>query len=221
METNKVYRFKEEFCKELNIPMNQAERKLDELLEWLNNFFVYDFLPGRPNRIFIKEIIGEYQPLPRKKHNQDALNTKKITEYTNFAIASLGTQYKPNSKMKASRDAINAFGKKIFHHTNAKYVAKTYVGPAFNTYGESDGKKIWVYYNDYTPIPAEELEQWRLIRHKCNIDQDEAANAFYKYAQGENIDVKVNAYKKAMDIFMEKYGDFPVLVESWRLKKQG
>ena len=38
MIENKVYEFKKEFCKELNIPMNQAERRLNELLEWLKNY---------------------------------------------------------------------------------------------------------------------------------------------------------------------------------------
>lgn len=30
MQEGKVYRFKDEFCKELGIPLNQSERRLDE-----------------------------------------------------------------------------------------------------------------------------------------------------------------------------------------------
>ena len=50
-----VYLFKEEFCKELKIPTNQYDRNKDKLLEWLTNFFDFDYLPGRPIRINIKE----------------------------------------------------------------------------------------------------------------------------------------------------------------------
>lgn len=216
MEINKVYKFKEEFCKELNIPMNQAERKLDELLEWLENFFIFEFLPGRPNRIHIFEIIGEYQPLPRKQEQSKILKQQK---YADFTIASLGVNFAPNSKTKTARDAISAFGKKEFHHTNFKYVARTYISPVFNAYGESDGKKKWVYYSDYSIIEEDVLDDWCQIRHKCNIDSQEAANAFYKMAQGEDVSEEINAYKKAMQMFSDKYGDIPVLVESWRLKR--
>ena len=60
MIENKIYKFKEEFCKELGIPQNQYNRRMDSLLEWLKNFFDYEYLPGNPIRIHIKEIIGEY-----------------------------------------------------------------------------------------------------------------------------------------------------------------
>jgi hypothetical protein len=69
-----IYKFKEEFCVKLNIPMNQANRRQEELLLWLTNFFDYEYLPGNPIRIHIKEVIGEYQPLPRKAPNQNKLN---------------------------------------------------------------------------------------------------------------------------------------------------
>ena len=52
--------FKEEFCVELGIPKNQVERRLDELLNWLRNFYDFEFKKGRPHCIVIKEIIGEY-----------------------------------------------------------------------------------------------------------------------------------------------------------------
>ena len=60
LEINELYRFKEEFCVELGIPKNQVERRLDELLNWLRNFYDFEFKKGRPHCIVIKEIIGEY-----------------------------------------------------------------------------------------------------------------------------------------------------------------
>ena len=60
VELNHCYVFKREFCKMLKIPDNQAERRTEELLEWLTNFFDYEFYKGCPNRILIREIYGEY-----------------------------------------------------------------------------------------------------------------------------------------------------------------
>ena len=39
-------------------------------------------------------------------------------------------------------------------------------------------------------------------------------------AQGEDVSKQVSAYRRAMDEFLEKYGDFPVLVQSWRVKRK-
>ena len=140
MDVNKVYAFKNEFCKELKIPMNQAERRLDELLTWLTNFFDFDFMPGRPNRIFIKEIIGEYQPLPRSLPNQDKLNAEKQEDYKIYTIASLGDEFKPNSKSKIAREAINKFGREKYHHTSAEAVVRRFVGKPFDQYIRCDYK---------------------------------------------------------------------------------
>lgn len=45
--------------------------------------------------IDIKEVIGDYQPLPRKKIE---LEGQKRNDYEEFTIASLGEEYMPNSK---------------------------------------------------------------------------------------------------------------------------
>lgn len=66
IKVNTIYKFKAEFAKELGIPANQIDRRQEELLNWLSNFFDYIFYEGCPKRILIKEIYGEYQPLPRK-----------------------------------------------------------------------------------------------------------------------------------------------------------
>ena len=103
MIKKQVYLFREEFCKELKIPINQYKNRQEELLEWLTNFFDFDYLPGRPIRINIKEVYGEYQQLPRKSPKQDELNKQKKVDYEKFTIAALGTEFKPNSKMRVAR----------------------------------------------------------------------------------------------------------------------
>lgn len=219
MITIGIYKFKEEFCKELNIPMNQAERRLDQLLEWLTNFFDFDFIKGHPNLINVKEIIGEYQPIPRKLPDQSKLTEEKIADYSAFTIASLGTEFKPNSRSKIARDAIAEFGMKKYSHTNAEAVSKRYIKSSFNEYGESDNKSIWVYYTTYAPLDEEEVAHWRRILDEEHINERDAANAFYRQEQGEDISKEKQYYKNALSRFKAEYGDFPVLVKSWRLKK--
>ena len=220
MIENKVYEFKKEFCKELNIPMNQAERRLDELLEWLKNYFDYEFYKGHPNRILIKEIIGEYQPMPRKLPKQDALNEAKRQDYTQFTIAALGTEYKPNSKSKVARDAIAAFGKEKYFHTNQRAVKDRYIKEPFDTYGETNNQTVWVYYLTYEPLEPNVLEDWRNILRTENIGEQEAANAFYRMNEGEDISQEIGYYNKARLRFKEKYCDTPILVKNWKLKSK-
>ena len=215
----KTYKFKQEFCKELGIPMNQAERRLDELLIWLTNFYDFEFLKGNPNRIIIKEVIGEYQPLPRKAPRQDALSEAKRQDYETFTIAALGTEFKPNSKSKIARDAIDSFGNEKYAHISIEAVAKRYVKEPFDKYGETDDKLVWVYYTTYEPIPVIILDSWRSILREEHIGEQEAANAFYRAAEGEDISREQKYYINAKKRFKELYGDIPVLVKSWKLKK--
>ena len=219
MIKNQGQEFKKEFCKELNITTYQAERRLEDLLEWLKNFFDYEFYDGKPKRILIKEIYGEYQPLPRKVPSQEALTAEKKEKYTAFTIAALGTEFKPNSQSKVARDAIKDFGKELYHHTNARAVTERFVKEPFKTYGESDNKKVWVWYSTYTEIKSDVLDDWRKILREEHIAEDEAANAFYRQEQGEDISIEKGYYKAAQQRFKEKYGDIAVLVTSWKLKE--
>lgn len=151
MIIKKVYKFNEEFCEELKIPTNQKNRRKKELLEWLKNFYNYELLPGKPLLIQIKEVYGEYQPLPRNFSNKD-LFKQKMQDYEKYTLASLGTEFKPNSKSKVARDAIVDFGLEKYGHNNQEYIAKTFIKNPFDKYGESDHKSIWVYYDSYEPM---------------------------------------------------------------------
>lgn len=214
-----IYTLKD-FCRQLKIADNQRERRREELYEWLTNFFNYEILDGKPIRIEIKEIYGEYQQLPRKLPSQNKLNKEKEIDYTNYTLAALGTDFKPNSQSKIARDAINDFGYDKYKHTNAEAVVKRFIKEPFNKYGENDGTRIWVYFSNYEPIKDKELERWRQIREEENILEKEAANAFYRQEQGEDITKEKNSFKRAMDRFKEECGDIPVLVGRWKLKSK-
>lgn len=220
IQKHTMYKFKTEFAQILNIPANQVDRRQSELLEWLKNFYDYKFYEGHPKRIFINEIIGEYQPMPRKLPDQEALTAEKKQKYTEFTIAALGDEFKPNSQARVSRQAIEAFGHQLYGHSSAEAVAKRYVKEPFNTYGESDHQKVWVWYSTYEPIPTNLLEEWRKILREEHIAEDEAANAFYRQEQGQDVSKEKKYYKTAQQKFKERYGDVAVLVSNWKLKEK-
>ena len=218
IEINRSYEFKKEFCALLKIPNNQVDRRQEDLLAWLSNFFDFNFYNGKPKRIVIKEIYGEYQPMPRKVPSQEALTADKKERYTQFTIASLGTEFKPNSQRRIAREAIDAFGYNLYNHSSSRAVAERYIKEPFYKYGESNNLKTWVWYSTYEPLGQEILDNWRKILSEEHISTDEAANAFYRQEQGEDISKEKSYYKKAMTRFKQEYHDIPVLVESWKLK---
>lgn len=168
--------------------------------------------------IIIHEVIGEYQPLPRKVNTKE-LQLAKEKDYTNFTIASLGTEFKPNSKAKVAREAICSFGAEKYGHENIKYIANTFVKPAFDEYGESNGIKRWVWYETYEPLDQQTLERWRQITFEEHISESEAANAFYRQEQGEDISKEQGYFKRARQRLKEEYGQIAILVSDWRIKK--
>ena len=109
--------------------------------------------------------------MPRKLPKQDALNEAKRQDYTQFTIAALGTEFKPNSKSKVARDAIAAFGKDKYSHTNNEAVCKRYIKGPFDIYGETNNKTVWVYYSTYEPLDNETLEDWRNMLRSENIGE--------------------------------------------------
>lgn len=213
----KIYNMKEEFWPLLGIPKTQWERRKQDLLSWFENFFDYELMEGKPIRIKIIEVYGEYKPLPRKISVTNY--EEKVKDYDKFTIASLGTEFKPNSKSKVAREAIEAFGEEKYGHSNVRAVTERFVKPAFEKYGESDGIHKWVWYSTYEELDSNTLERWRQIMAEEHISEQEAANAFYKEQQGEDITKEKGYFKNARARFKEEYGSTPILVESWRVKK--
>ena len=213
---NKIYNFKDEFCKELDIPMNQPNRRKEDLLNWLDNFFDYELLEGNPIRIYIKQVFGEYIQMPRKSQQNRTLEKRK--DYEEFTIAALGNEFKPNSKSKIAREAIAAFGYEKYYHTSEKTVASVYIKEPFDKYGETNGVHYWVYYQTYEPLEEEVLSAWKKILEEEHISEQEAASAFYRHAEGEDISKEVSYYKSAQKRFKDRYGDIPIKVKEWKLK---
>lgn len=206
-----IYNFKTEFWEAVGINAGQWTRRREDLLEWLKNFYDYEILKGKPMRIRIKVVFGEYQPLPRKVVTLD-----RIKRYEEFVKQELPDEFTFLSKAKMAREAIEEFGYAEFGHESVPAVSRRYVGPAMEKYGEKNENYQWVWYKSYRLLSEEALADWRNILREANIDEQNAANAFYRYASGEDITKEINYYKEAQKRFKEKYGDIAIRVSQWK-----
>lgn len=213
------YKLKEEFFPLLNIAINQWKMRKDDLLHWLSNFYDYEIVEGKPLRIKIIEVYGEYQPLPRKLDGYNM--AEKVTDYKNFTIAALGNEFKPNSKSKVAREAIQSFGNAKYGHTSREAVARRFVSPVFEQYGESDGKYHWVWYKTYELASQEDIDAFKTILKEEKAAEEDVINAFYASEGDEEILKTKECYRKAICRAKEELGDFLVRVPQWRLKQCG
>lgn len=157
--------------------------------------------------------------LPRKSPSQTALTKQKQKDVEEFVLGNcLTLEWQLTSKTETARQFIRKVGKAKYGWTNAKYIAQTYIKPVFDEYAESDGYRVWAMFSTYEPLEPEAFDRWRIIRIQEQINEEKAANAFFKMAQGEGIEEELSYYKKALERFKEECGDIPVLLESWRLK---
>lgn len=219
-----IYRLKEEFFKELGISEGQYRRRQSELLSWLKEFYDYVILENtKPLLIEIKEIYGEYQPLPRKTYNAEArekLTQEKVEMYNAFVDSRFSSDnWILTSKMEEARIAIDDFGKEKFGHSNCKAVASRYISPAMNNVCEKSDEHYWVSYPDYNLLSDEEIQAWHDIMREEHISEREAANAFYRMSQGEDVTKEQNYYKRALDRFKAQYKFIPILVSKYRRKE--
>lgn len=204
----KTYLFKEEFCALLNIPKNQSERKLNELLEWLKFFFNYDFIKGKgtPHIITIKEQYAEYEPLPRKT---------KVPEIKAFYEAETDhiLQYKPlNTGANVARE-IEAKNNKYNHKdgTIANYI-RPYIKARYEV-----NDKVWCKVNYdlycYEPIDEQELKYLNSLFNKylsSNTTADIISEVEAGYINKEEGYNKLKGhYNDAMKEFKDHYGFRP------------
>lgn len=218
IEVGRPYRFRKEFCPMLGISDYQVTRRKKDLLAWLTNFYGYDFeeSASQPAIITIKEIIGEYQQMPRKLPRQDVLNAEKQKDYTDYAIASLTPDFQPESGWRIARNAIRDFGYSKYGHTSQEWVARIFVMPVLKEYGEKSGRRMWVWYPNYKLLNKEELNTLRTVLKTEKIDEEAAAEALCRQAEGEDISGEFNYFQKAMGWMRQLYGKTPVCVNEWR-----
>ena len=65
----------------------------------------------------------------------------------------------------------------------------------------------------------EDINLCRKKKKKHKIAEEEAANAFYKASQGQDITKEKQYYKDALDELKNIKKDIPVLVSQWKCKE--
>lgn len=219
MLENKTYLFKKEFCKQLGISDNQADRRLDELLEWLKIFFDYEFIKGSgtPHIITIKEQYCEYEPLPRKNKAPEI-----IAFYGNEVDHIL--QYKPrNTGSNLAREIVAKNNK--YNHKEG--TAVHYIRPYLKENYEID-KREWCYidyehfsYDKIDPAQLKYLNQ-QFVKYLdsayvAEVMGDQKSGYISKEEAYDKLD---NRYEAAIQAFIDKYGFRPyragdLIKEAW------
>jgi hypothetical protein len=201
-----------------SIPRSQWDQKHDELLDHLQEYIDITETKTETGR-YSYEVKGELPdsipPLPRKSQ----MNQKK-KDYEDYTIKALGTEFKPNSKSKIAREAIADFGNEKYGHISQRSVVERYIKEPFDKYGENDGNKYWCYYDTYEVLSDDIVAEWSEILAEEHISEREAANAFYRQQQGEDISKEKGYYRNALDRFKEKYGSTPILAGKWKIKNK-
>lgn len=207
-----------ELSKLYKITKYSWDSRHDDLLDHLQDYMDITEIKSMKGT-YKYEVKGELPesipPLPRKSQM-----SQKKKDYEDYTIKALGTEFKPNSKSKIAREAIADFGNKKYGHTSQRSVVERYVKEPFDKYGENDGNQYWCYYDSYEVIPSDIVAEWREILTEEHISEKEAANAFYRQQQGEDISKEKGYYRNALDRFKEKYGSTPILVGKWKIKNK-
>lgn len=189
--------------------MNQAERRLNELLDWLKIFFDYDFIKGKgtPHIITIKEQYCEYEPLPKK--------ASKVPEMTAFYEQETDhiITYKPRNTGSNIAREIAAFNNKYEH---AEGTITNYIRPVLKrnyAIGEREWCEIDYEHYTYNPIDEQQLkflkEQFKKYLSSNNIaDAIGDVEAGYITQDEAYKRLKIH-YNDAMLAFKKEYGFRP------------
>lgn len=204
-----------ELSKKYNIDKNSWSRRHDDLLEHLNDYM--DIEEVCENKRYYYNIKGEMPDyIPKLARKSSIIGKQK--DYEDFTISALGDEYKPNSKTKVARDAIDSFGYEKYQHTSPQSVVRKYVGPIMDKKGEHSEHMVWVDCYTYEPINNELYKALMTLFKKEHLSEKEMANAFVKAQQGDDILKEASAYRRVIMAFKEEYGIIPIKVYEWKLK---
>ena len=190
--------------------------KHDILLAHLQEYM--DITEHKNGNSYTYEIIGDIPesipPVPRKTNRKE-----KEKDYEEYVINALGTEFSYNSQAKIAREAIRDFARQKYQHSNYKKITQSYVSKPFKRWAEKEeDSDAWVWYQTYAPLDSLALDRWIQIMREEHITEKEQAQAFRRYANGEDIKEEVSYYKRAMDRFVEEFGDFAIKVPKYKCR---
>lgn len=223
LEKNKVYEVKKEFLPLLNVTANQWKERKDDLLEWWKDFFDYEIIYSKPIIIRINEIYNqEYQPLPRKNVYTTAEKRADYAAATITILSESGDEYRPITKAFVAREATNNFGLVKYGHTDEKGVAHNYIKPSFDKYAENNGKKVWCWSRDCSPLTEVELEKWKeILRKTLYMDEDNVFELYDKIYNKKSLEKELTAYEQALMTMKKDSKGVPVCMDCWRANEEG
>ena len=191
----------------------------DRLLEHLSDYMDITEIKEEGS-IYKYEIISELPevipPLPRKS-NMD----QKKKDYAEYTKEALGGEYQYNSKAKIAREAIRDFGAERYGHEYYKSIAQRYIAKPFDEYSDKEEDSwAWVWFSTYQPLDLVTLGYWLTLLKEEKIEEEDQADAFRRYADGEDIKTEVRYYKTAIQKFRIRFGDIPIKVARYKRKNE-
>lgn len=216
----KAYETKE-LMSVLGITRSSWGRRKEEYLDWFKLFFDYDIVIQGEKRVYIiKEIFGEYEPLPRKKKSIE------VKEYYVQETSRIVKQEPTNTGSNIARNIIA---------TNNKYdhkegTASVYVRSVLKDTYQVNGK-VWCYRTKdglhYQPITEEQLKYLNECitkQFQDNAMQEYTVELYTDYEAGIITKQQFNdalgamagnAFLSAMDMFILRYDFRPVKIPVW------
>lgn len=215
----KTYLLVKEFLPLVHISNSTFKRRKDEILDWWAEQFDYEL--GKQGKTVTITVDLEYnfinyKRLPRNTKAWEEKQAEKMKDYEDFIKKSIPAEGKLTSKVREARLAISEFGLDKYGHYNDETVSRRYTGPAMEKLCTKSSKGAWVNYETYEPLPEDVVKIWREILKKNYIDEERAANAWYRERNGEDTTTEKNAYKAAMEEFKNVIKcNAPIYVAEW------
>lgn len=217
----KTYLLVKEFLPLVHISNSTFKRRREEILDWWAEQFDYEL--GKQGKTVTITVDLEfnfinYKRLPRSTKAWQEKQAEKMKDYEDFIKKSIPAEGKLTSKAREARLAIDEFGLDKYGHYNDETVSRRYTGPAMEKLCTKSSKGAWVDYETYEPLPEDVVKIWREILKKNYIDEERAANAWYRERNGEDTTAEKNAYRAAMAEFEKETGHAaPICVSEWEL----
>lgn len=224
IELGKKYLFKEEFCKQiLEERPNVYNRKVKQFLQWLREFFIFDYKKSSPSTIIILDVLKEYEMFPRydasnriqKRLEREAAVEKFIREEVFKDSHEVCTSYS-----KISRD-MQAKG--LITEIKVSTLARGYVNPVLNRM--ADSKIFWYFKGKYyteEEYKERKNEFFQEIYKKAENEDSFLEEVIYilKNKDEFNIEEKIENYEKAISIFVNDKEDVPIPKRRWSIKDE-
>lgn len=213
--------------KKCGLTAKQWTRYHDSIIAYLSEYFkVFEEHKTEGNLYYY--VIGydnEWPEIP--KFSIRSFNKQqREQDYEDFVKDNLPREFAPESKARLSRVAIKEFGNKKYRHGNYQSVAKCYVGPAMEKFGEKSGVKVWVNYKTYIKLDEKQREFLKECFERYDLPEakrakilDQICSAIQNGETNVQSLIPLNTYQQVLDAFKQRYDFIPIVVDEWRAKE--